>query len=134
MSYYYKQSLTRLVFGCALLLLAGLSPAAQALTAADLEKDAEQSLQTSSRWVYTVRVDAKKRDKLLERLNARGIKAGLVHTPNDGYTSFKHFARELPGVREFAATQLSLPCGWWVDSPDVTRVAEATLEELHAIN
>ncbi|MBP7252465.1 MAG: lipid-binding SYLF domain-containing protein [Alphaproteobacteria bacterium] len=43
---HFKQSLTRLIFGCALLMLAGLSPAARALSAADLEKDAQQSLQT----------------------------------------------------------------------------------------
>lgn len=92
-----------------------------------------ESLQVSSRWVYTVRMDREKRDKLLQRLNARGIKAGLVHVPNDGYTCFKDFKVELPGVREFEATQLSLPCGWWVDPACVRQVAEATLEELHGI-
>lgn len=92
---------------------------------------AEQSLQVSSRWVYTVRVARERRDQLLERLNRRGIRAGLVHVPNDGYTVFKRYARKLPGVREFAATQLSLPCGWWMGASDVLRVAEATLEELH---
>lgn len=94
---------------------------------------ADQSLQTSSRWVYTVRVAREKRDRLLERLNALGIKAGLVHVPNDGYTVFKRYVRELPGVREFAATQLSLPCGWWVDPAEVTAIAQTTLEELHGI-
>jgi dTDP-4-amino-4,6-dideoxygalactose transaminase len=91
----------------------------------------EQSLQVSSRWVYTVRVAREKRDSLLMRLNRRGIKAGLVHVPNDDYTVFRRYKRDLPGVREFAATQLSLPCGWWMDPSDTLTVATAVLEELH---
>lgn len=92
------------------------------------------SAQVSSAWVYTVRVDPRKRDGLLERLNARGIKAGLVHVPNHNYTCFAAFRRELPGTEEFAASQLSLPCGWWVDPDQAAEIARIALEELDAVN
>lgn len=89
--------------------------------------------QVSSHWVYTVRVDRRVRDQLMVRLNARGIKAGLVHVPNHNYTCFKEFKRELPGTDEFAATQLSLPCGWWVDPDEARQIAMIALGELNDI-
>jgi dTDP-4-amino-4,6-dideoxygalactose transaminase len=82
----------------------------------------------SSYWVYTMlatddRID---RDRLLEALNAEGIAAGLVHLPNDLYSAFKEEAADLPGVRRFAARQLSLPCGWWLSEQDCAHIAERT--------
>ena len=82
----------------------------------------------SSYWVYTTlaaddRID---RDRLLENLNAEGIAAGLVHLPNDLYSAFKDEETDLPGVRRFAARQLSLPCGWWLSETDCAHIAERT--------
>jgi len=79
----------------------------------------------SSYWVYTAlvvdtRVD---RDRLLEQLNAEGIAAGLVHLSNDGYSAFQRYQSELPGVRRFAARQISLPCGWWLSEADCVHIA-----------
>jgi dTDP-4-amino-4,6-dideoxygalactose transaminase len=86
--------------------------------------------QSSSRWVYTIRVSREKRDDLLKQLNARGVKAGVVHVPNHDYSCFARFKRPLPGVEEFAATQLSLPCGWWMEPDDATAVARIVEEVL----
>lgn len=82
----------------------------------------------SSFWVYTAIVDEViDRDELLEKLNAEGIGAGLVHLPNDIYSAFKPFEANLPGVRKFADLQISLPCGWWLDEAACKHVAERVL-------
>lgn len=79
----------------------------------------------SSHWVYTVLVDSPKirRDELVERLNAEGIGAGLVHVPNHHYTCFSDFNRPLPGVEKFDEIQFSLPVGWWLNEDDIEFIA-----------
>lgn len=73
----------------------------------------------SSHWVYTVLYNGHSKNELLARLNSKGIMAGLVHVPNDTYTAFSKFKRDLPGVREFSNSQFSLPCGWWLSTNDI---------------
>ncbi len=84
----------------------------------------------SSHWVYTVQIAqaAIARDETLQRLNAEGVMAGVVHVPNDDYTTFRHSKTELPNVRQFAASQFSLPCGWWLDEDDVRHIATRVLD------
>lgn len=80
----------------------------------------------SAHWVYTVLLNEEHkhiRDELLKRLNAEGIGAGLVHVPNDDYTCFAKFKRELPGVRSFFSRQLSLPVGWWLKPSHIKTIA-----------
>lgn len=82
----------------------------------------------SSYWVYTTRVvdDRVDRDRLLADLNAEGIAAGLVHLPNDLYSAFRNAEVPLPGVRDFAGRQVSLPCGWWLSEADCAHIADRT--------
>jgi perosamine synthetase len=88
----------------------------------------------SSYWVYTtLTADRIDRDRLLETLNAEGIAAGLVHLPNALYSAFKDEAMDLPGVRQFADRQLSLPCGWWLSEADCTHIAERTHALAHTL-
>jgi dTDP-4-amino-4,6-dideoxygalactose transaminase len=86
----------------------------------------------SSHWVYAMQVVPDmcrlSRDELLKQLNAEGIMAGVVHVPNDNYTCFKEFKKELPGVRQFADNQFSLPCGWWLNEEDVRYIAQRVKE------
>jgi perosamine synthetase len=86
----------------------------------------------SSFWVYTVLVDPKTsrlgRNALLKALNAEGIMAGVVHVPNDDYICFRGSKVDLPGVRQFSANQLSLPCGWWLNHADIEHVAARVIE------
>lgn len=87
----------------------------------------------SSHWVYTIKLDPTKcalsRDEMLQRLNELGIMAGVVHVPNDLYTCYATNALQpsLPGLREFAANQLSLPCGWWLDDEDIKYIASVVI-------
>ncbi|WP_227818028.1 DegT/DnrJ/EryC1/StrS family aminotransferase [Nitrogeniibacter aestuarii] len=83
----------------------------------------------SSYWVYTCLFSGteSQRDALIERLNAEGIAAGLVHLSNDIYTAFQPFEADLPGTREFGRRQISLPCGWWMSEADCRLVADRVL-------
>ena len=60
----------------------------------------------------------------MEKLNAEGIAAGLVHLPNDGYPAFSGIDDNLPGTQAFSASQISLPCGWWIREEDSKFIAE----------
>lgn len=83
----------------------------------------------SSYWVYTCLFTGSEelRNELIERLNAEGIAAGLVHLPNDMYSAFEEFKADLPGTAAFSASQISLPCGWWVSPEDCRFIATRVL-------
>ena len=87
----------------------------------------------SSSWVYTVRLDPSRctitRDEAISRLNEKGIAAGVVHVPNDAYSCYRTpwVPRPLPGLKSFSDNQLSLPCGWWLERPDVEHVSREVL-------
>jgi len=87
----------------------------------------------SSYWVFTLRltVEAAERDTILRNLNAKGIGAGLVHLPNDNYSAFSEFRTELPATRMFADSQISLPCGWWINDSQREYIANTLLTELN---
>lgn len=70
----------------------------------------------SAYWVYTFL--AQDRDHLLKRLKQTGVGASKVHLRNDLYSSFGSGPENLPGVTEFSARCLSIPCGWWVTDED----------------
>lgn len=76
-------------------------------------------------WVYTVRV--RERDALREALHCAGIAASTLHLRNDLYSAFGTGRADLPGVEEFSATRLCLPCGWWVEERARERIAEVVL-------
>ena len=77
-------------------------------------------------WVYTLR--AQRRDALRAELHAAGIAASTLHLRNDVYSAFgTGLADDLSGVREFSATRLCIPCGWWVGDEDRDRIAAAVL-------
>lgn len=79
----------------------------------------------SSYWVYTLKLKTRKdiRDKILEELNLLGIQAGLVHLPNNSYSAFKKFSIPIPNTENFSNTQISLPCGWWLNKADCEFIA-----------
>jgi dTDP-4-amino-4,6-dideoxygalactose transaminase len=73
-------------------------------------------------WVYCFLCE--RRDDLLRRLRQNGIYASKVHIRNDGYSCFHTGLSDLPGVSEFAAKEICIPCGWWVTEEDRNRIAE----------
>lgn len=80
-------------------------------------------------WVYTVILDKNiDRNNVLEQLNNKGIAAGLVHIPCDGYKCFLESKSELPNTEYFYEHQLSLPCGWWLNLDDINFIAKTLLK------
>ena len=90
----------------------------------------------SSFWVYTLRLNVteQQRDSIIAKLNEKGIGAGLIHLPNDRYSAFNEYRRELRNTKLFSATQISLPCGWWLSSNDIKIIAQALVDELDLEN
>jgi dTDP-4-amino-4,6-dideoxygalactose transaminase len=97
----------------------------------DAEKD-----RVSSYWVYTLRLNSseQQRNQVLISLNSKGIGAGLVHLPNYLYSAFKEFNANLPNTVLFSKTQLSLPCGWWLDKNDIEFIAIEFLKALDQLD
>lgn len=77
---------------------------------------------TSGYWTYSLL--AERRDDLIRKLAGQGIGAQRLHIRADGYSCFQRGREDLPGVAEFDAQNVSLPCGWWVGAEDRARVAE----------
>jgi len=81
----------------------------------------------SAYWVYTFL--APERDRLLGQLRRDGVQASRVHLRNDVYAAFGRGPEDLPGVDEFSARCLSVPCGWWVTDEARSRIADAIRHE-----
>jgi dTDP-4-amino-4,6-dideoxygalactose transaminase len=75
----------------------------------------------SGYWTYALL--AERRDDLIRKLVAHGIGVQRLHLRNDGYSCFGGVQQDLPGVAEFDAGNLSIPCGWWVGAAERERIA-----------
>ena len=62
-------------------------------------------------WVYGVLVDDKR--TFIDQWRSKGYYASGVHVPNSYYSVFGE-QPELKGVRDFYASYVALPCGWWM--------------------
>ena len=76
----------------------------------------------SGYWVFSLL--AERRDDLIRKLTAHGIGAQRLHLRSDGYSCFGGSRQNLPGVAEFDAANLSIPCGWWVGAAERERIAD----------
>lgn len=78
----------------------------------------------SSYWIYTLKFrDKAMRDMVSKKLSFVGIGNGIVHTRNDEYSLFAPYKKELPGLDDFAARMLNIPCGWWCSEQDIELIA-----------
>lgn len=80
----------------------------------------------SSWWLFTIRVKHPK--PFIEAMSRRGVACSPVHARNDNLTAFSQVCRRsknLAGLDEFAAHQVSIPVGWWLDLEDIVSIAEA---------
>jgi perosamine synthetase len=73
-------------------------------------------------WAYTLL--AEQRDALIKKLAENGVSADQIHPRNDVLTVFAQSRRELPNVDDFSHREVSLPCGWWVDEEELSRICE----------
>jgi len=81
----------------------------------------------SSYWLFTVRV--KDRPHFMEAMKDAGVVVSQVHARNDAHTMFSEFQRNLPGVNEFTAEQVSIPVGWWLSHEQREHIGD-TVERL----
>lgn len=80
-----------------------------------------QSDRESSYWLYTIRV--KSQESFYSFMAAFNVMVSKVHVRNDVHTCFKEFRRNLPGVDEFASSEMCIPVGWWVTSEEREKIA-----------
>jgi dTDP-4-amino-4,6-dideoxygalactose transaminase len=71
----------------------------------------------SAFWLFSVLVDD--RDDFIDFMEKRGIQTSRVHERNDKHPVFRSFQkRQLPGVNEFCAHQVSIPNHYAVSEDD----------------
>ena len=85
----------------------------------------------SSFWLYPVLVDYPER--FIPFMKARGVHTSQVHLRNDVHTCFAASRADLPGVDEWTAHQVSVPCGAWVTDDDRETIMNAMREYEAAI-
>lgn len=73
-------------------------------------------------WVYPLRVDH--RDKFVKGMTEAGVHVSIVHSRNDTLRHLPARSRDLPGVSAFDATQVNIPCGWWLEKKDVDYIIQ----------
>ncbi len=77
-----------------------------------------------SYWILSILVEGvDRRARVVKALEQNSIQCSPVHRRNDLYSVFNYARRSLPGVDEFSARQISIPCGWWVSEPDCVSIA-----------
>jgi len=76
----------------------------------------------SGYWTYSLL--AGRRDELMRKLVSHGIGVQRLHLRNDAYTCFGGRRQELPGLAEFDAMNISIPCGWWVGAEERECIVE----------
>jgi perosamine synthetase len=76
-----------------------------------------------SYWLYSVLSDD---SAALEAcLAAAGISASKLHRPNHLHSVFASARRPLPALQDYYRRLTHIPCGWWVNDEDRTRIVEA---------
>ena len=84
----------------------------------------------SSYWIYSILVKEYKNDILISMLGDKGIQASRVHSRNDVHGMLKNaiIYHDLVGLDSFSASQLNIPCGWWVTREDQDKIINTVKE------
>jgi len=73
-------------------------------------------------WAYCFLVE--NRSGLIAKLAEHGVASGQIHPRNDTYSMFAASRRELPGTDHFAAREICIPSGFWVEPEEQQRIVE----------
>lgn len=76
----------------------------------------------ASYWLYTMKVEH--RDDFIRMMESAGVTASPLHHRSDTHSIFAESRRELPGMEEWYANFIHIPCGWWVTPEDRERIVE----------
>ena len=89
--------------------------------------DMEGSIEGSTPSPYTFTIFVNDPAAFGAYMESKGIQAAQPHRRNDG-NAFAHTHRRLLPNTDFAqAHYVSLPVGWWIDTPTAHRIADAVL-------
>ncbi len=92
-----------------------------------LQLSPRQSNTRSGHWTYSL--CAERRDDLIHKLIACGIGSQRLHLRHDRFSCFASSkAIDLPGVSQFDARNLSIPCGWWLQESERDRIVQLLRE------
>jgi len=70
----------------------------------------------ASYWLYTMIVE--RREDFIKMMEANGVAASPLHHRSDTHSIFKDSRCELPGMEQWYANFVHIPCGWWVTDED----------------
>lgn len=87
------------------------------LNFARCEKNAQPSY-----WLYTLLSD--KSSSIEKSLTEAGFSASKLHRPNNLHSIFKDSNCKLPGLDKFYSQLLHIPCGWWVENNQRSRIVD----------
>lgn len=82
----------------------------------------------SNYWVFSILVEATKREEFKAFCGQRGIMVSQVHARNDKHYAYRFPCGPLPGLDRFDSTQVNLPCGWWLTKKDLERIIDVVTE------
>lgn len=78
-----------------------------------------------SYWALLIKV--KNRDAILAALKKEGVMASILHQRNDIYSCFVESTRSLLNTLELQNEIIAIPCGWWLNSSDLNKIAETVI-------
>lgn len=76
-----------------------------------------------SYWLYTMRVE--RRDDFCRAMAERGVSVSQLHHRSDTHSIFAASRRSLPGMEDWCAHFVHIPCGWWVSEEDRESIVDA---------
>jgi dTDP-4-amino-4,6-dideoxygalactose transaminase len=80
----------------------------------------------SNYWVFPILLrNSAERDAMKAHLGAQGVAASQVHSRNDDHAAYNFPNGPLPGLDEYDARHLNIPCGWWLSQDDIVQVIRA---------
>lgn len=76
----------------------------------------------ASYWLYTMLVE--RREDFIKMMEANGVTTSPLHHRSDTHSIFRESRRELPGMEQWYANFVHIPCGWWVTHEERQRIVE----------
>lgn len=87
---------------------------------------------TPSFWTFMFLVE--NRDEVLTKLKEQGISTSIVHQRNDIYSGFRAKQNyNLPNIDKLQQQIIAIPCGWWLDSQQISLIATAVIKAIRNI-
>lgn len=76
----------------------------------------------ASYWLYTLMVE--NRENFIKMMADNGVMASPLHHRSDTHSIFAESKCELPNMEKWYNSFVHIPCGWWLDDEERTRIVE----------